>query len=82
MRAPPAAGAAFDAFLRETAPASRQRRAWTPADGPLPALYLSHGAPPLFDDGPWIRQLFDWAQALPRPQQPSSSSAPTGSRRP
>ena len=67
MRAPPAAGAAFDAFLRDTAPASRDRRVWTPADGPMPALYLSHGAPPLFDDAQWIEQLFGWAQALPRP---------------
>jgi 4,5-DOPA dioxygenase extradiol len=67
MRAPPAAGAAFDAFLRDNAPASRDRRVWTPADGPMPALYLSHGAPPLFDDARWIEQLFGWAQALPRP---------------
>jgi 4,5-DOPA dioxygenase extradiol len=63
-----AAGAAFDAFLRETAPASHRRRAWTPADGPMPTLYLSHGAPPLFDDAGWIQELFAWAQALPRPR--------------
>jgi hypothetical protein len=37
-------GAALDAFLRDTAPASRQRRAWTPEGGPMLALYLSHGA--------------------------------------
>jgi len=67
MQAPAAAGAAFDAFLRDTAPAARERRPWTPADGPMPALYLSHGAPPLFDDARWIEQLFAWAQALPRP---------------
>jgi 4,5-DOPA dioxygenase extradiol len=67
MQAPPAAGAAFDAFLRDTAPAARERRPWTPADGPMPALYLSHGAPPLFDDARWIQELFAWAQALPRP---------------
>jgi len=64
---PLAAGAAFDDFLRETAPASRDRRLWKPDDGPMPALYLSHGAPPLFDDRDWIEQLFAWAQALPRP---------------
>jgi 4,5-DOPA dioxygenase extradiol len=62
-----AAGAAFDDFLRETAPASRDRRLWKPDDGPMTALYLSHGAPPLFDDRGWIEQLFAWAQALPRP---------------
>ena len=62
-----APGAAFHAFLRETAPAARERRAWTPADGPMPALYLSHGAPHLLDDAGWIEELFAWAQALPRP---------------
>jgi 4,5-DOPA dioxygenase extradiol len=67
MQAPPAAGAAFDAFLRDIAPAARERRLWTPKDGPMPTLYLSHGAPPLFDDALWITQLFGWAQALPRP---------------
>ena len=33
----------------------------------MPALYLSHGAPPLFDDPLWISQLFGWSQALPKP---------------
>ena len=68
MLASPAPGAAFDVFLRDTARASRGRRPWTPADGPMPALYLSHGAPPLFDDARWIQELFAWAQALPRPR--------------
>ncbi|MGN9907423.1 dioxygenase family protein [Phytohabitans sp. LJ34] len=59
---------AYDAFLPEALTKARTHRAWIPADGALPALYLSHGAPPLFDDGPWLRQLFDWAQALPKPR--------------
>ncbi|MEO3761440.1 class III extradiol ring-cleavage dioxygenase [Mycobacterium sp. B14F4] len=33
----------------------------------LPALYLSHGAPPLVDDEPWVGQLADWSRELPRP---------------
>ena len=37
-------------------------------DGPLPALYLGHGAPPLFNDPLWIDQLFGWAQSLPKPR--------------
>lgn len=41
---------------------------WQPEDGPLPSIYLSHGAPPLFEDGPWMDQLFAWARALPRPR--------------
>jgi 4,5-DOPA dioxygenase extradiol len=59
---------AYDRFLIEALPRARSQREWTPADGPLPALYLSHGAPPLFDDGPWLRQLFGWAQSLPKPR--------------
>ena len=59
---------AYDDFLPEALPGARSQRAWTPADGPLPAIYLSHGAPPLLDDGPWLRQLFGWAQALPKPK--------------
>ncbi|MFI1992643.1 dioxygenase [Actinoplanes sp. NPDC020271] len=58
---------AYDEFLIEALPRARAQRGWTPADGPLPALYLSHGAPPLFDDGPWLRELFEWAQSMPRP---------------
>lgn len=61
-------GGAYDEFLPGALPAARTQRAWTPADGPLPAIYLSHGAPPLFDDGPWLRELFAWAQALPKPK--------------
>jgi 4,5-DOPA dioxygenase extradiol len=64
---PDVPGAAFDAFLRDAAPSSREQRDWTPADGTMPALYLSHGAPPLFDDPLWISQLFAWSQALPKP---------------
>lgn len=35
----------------------------------MPAIYLSHGAPPLVDDGLWTAQLRSWAGALPRPTQ-------------
>jgi 4,5-DOPA dioxygenase extradiol len=33
-----------------------------------PALFLSHGAPPLVDDELWVSQLAAWARELPRPQ--------------
>ncbi len=33
----------------------------------MPALYLSHGAPPLADDPVWTRELAAWAGDLPRP---------------
>ncbi|HET6736213.1 dioxygenase [Mycobacterium sp.] len=32
-----------------------------------PALYLSHGAPPLVDDELWVAQLAAWAGGLPTP---------------
>ena len=40
------------------------------ADAPdrMPALYLSHGAPPLADDPVWTRELAGWAHALPEPR--------------
>ena len=59
---------ALDRHLHRASPLSSVQRAWTTADGPLPALYLSHGAPPLFDDAEWMGELFDWAQALPKPK--------------
>ncbi|MGW0043870.1 dioxygenase family protein [Rhodococcus sp. NPDC003348] len=34
----------------------------------MPALYLSHGAPPLVDDALWVSQLERWARDLPRPK--------------
>ena len=60
----------FAAHLREVAARDSVRplRPWAPEDGPLPSLYLSHGAPPTFEDGPWMRQLHDWARTLPKPR--------------
>ncbi|HEY4462167.1 MAG TPA: class III extradiol ring-cleavage dioxygenase [Streptosporangiaceae bacterium] len=59
---------AFDEFVGGAARASQGQRLWTPEDGPLPALYISHGAPPLFDDAEWMRELFSWSQDLPKPR--------------
>jgi 4,5-DOPA dioxygenase extradiol len=56
----------FEDHLVEAAKAGGHRP-WTPADGALPALYLSHGAPPLFEDPQWMAQLFGWARSMPRP---------------
>lgn len=52
----------------------------TPTDAPptapepgrsdrMPALFLSHGAPPLVDDATWTAELRAWAAALPRPER-------------
>jgi 4,5-DOPA dioxygenase extradiol len=48
--------------------ATQAHQAWTPGDGPMPALYISHGAPPTFEDSTWMTQLHRWARALPKPR--------------
>ncbi|WP_030909661.1 dioxygenase [Streptomyces sp. NRRL F-5126] len=40
----------------------------TTAPERMPALYLSHGAPPLADDPQWPDQLAAWSAELPRPR--------------
>ncbi|GGV36760.1 dioxygenase [Kitasatospora herbaricolor] len=40
----------------------------TAAPERMPALYLSHGAPPLADDPIWPGQLAAWSAGLPRPK--------------
>jgi 4,5-DOPA dioxygenase extradiol len=35
--------------------------------GRMPAIYLSHGAPPLADDELWTGQLAEWSRDLPKP---------------
>jgi len=58
----------YDAFLATALPTSRAQRHWTPEDGPLPAIYLGHGAPPLLEDALWMSQLFAWTQSMPKPK--------------
>jgi 4,5-DOPA dioxygenase extradiol len=50
------------------AEAKTPHRLWTPAEGPMPALYISHGAPPLFEDADWMTELHGWARSLPKPR--------------
>jgi 4,5-DOPA dioxygenase extradiol len=59
---------AYDAFEVDAAPRSAAQRPWAPSDGPLPALYIGHGAPPLLDDALWMSQLADWTHAMPKPR--------------
>jgi len=62
------AGEYLDAFLPAALPRARAQRSWTPGEGPLPALFLSHGAVLVFNDATFLRQLFEWAQSLPKPK--------------
>jgi 4,5-DOPA dioxygenase extradiol len=59
---------AYDDLLAEVLPAATAQRHWEPSDGALPALFVSHGAPPTLDDPRWLRDLFDWGQSLPKPR--------------
>ena len=36
--------------------------------GPMPALFVAHGAPPLLELPGWVGELGSWARALPRPR--------------
>jgi 4,5-DOPA dioxygenase extradiol len=65
---PDVPGGAFDAFVGDAMRISAGQRTWTPEDGALPSIYLSHGAPPLFDDALWMDELFAWSQNLPKPK--------------
>jgi 4,5-DOPA dioxygenase extradiol len=61
----------FAAHLRRIAAveAEQPHRVWTPEDGPLPSLYLSHGGGPMpFGSPEWLDPLHDWARALPKPK--------------
>jgi 4,5-DOPA dioxygenase extradiol len=61
-------GAAFDAYEPAARERAGRRPPWSPEDGTLPALYVSHGAPPLFDDADWMTRLGAWADRLPTPR--------------
>jgi 4,5-DOPA dioxygenase extradiol len=61
----------FAGHLRRVAAleAEQPHRPWTPDDGPLPSLYLSHGGGPIpFERPEWLTPLHDWARALPKPR--------------
>lgn len=59
---------AYDDLLARVLEESRNRRPWEPSDGPLPALFVSHGAPPTLDDPQWMEDLYSWGSSLPKPR--------------
>ena len=64
MSAPAKAFLEFEPDALVTSSAHHQ---WQPSDPPLPALFISHGAPPLFEDRQWIDELFAWSTSMPKP---------------
>lgn len=64
------AGHPLSAHLRQVLTAERAdaHRPWSEADGPMPVLYLSHGAIMLFEMPDWMSRLRAWARALPKPR--------------
>ncbi|WP_413755013.1 dioxygenase [Streptomyces sp. MMBL 11-3] len=66
--ASPVPAGAYDELLARVLPQAREQRMWDPSDGPLPGLFVSHGAPFTLDDPQWLGDLFDWAQSLPKPR--------------
>jgi 4,5-DOPA dioxygenase extradiol len=61
-------GSAYANFLQTALPKATAQKPWDPSYGPMPAMYLSHGAPPVFDDPEWINDFFIWSQSLPKPK--------------
>lgn len=59
---------AYDDLLARVLPQAKAQRPWQESDGPMPALFVSHGAPPTLDDPQWLADLFSWAQSLPKPR--------------
>ena len=59
---------AFDELLPSAQEHARRRPTWQEGDPALPALYISHGAPPLFEEAEWMRQLLGWADSIPNPR--------------
>lgn len=47
---------------------SRERRTWEEGDAPLPALFISHGAPPALNDESWMNSLYTWGTTMPKPR--------------
>ena len=59
---------AYDDHLAQVLPEARDQKLWSPSDGPLPSLFVSHGAPFTLDDPQWLSDLFGWARSMPKPR--------------
>lgn len=68
FRTPALPAGAYDDLLARALPQARAQRRWEQSDGALPALFVSHGAPPTLDDPEWLDDLFTWSQSMPKPR--------------
>jgi 4,5-DOPA dioxygenase extradiol len=59
---------AYDDLLARVLPQARQQKMWEPSDGPMPSLFISHGAPPTLDDPQWLDDLYQWGTSMPKPR--------------
>lgn len=59
---------AYDELLTRALPQARTHRSWEQSDGALPAVFVSHGAPPTLNDPQWLDDLFTWSQSMPKPR--------------
>jgi 4,5-DOPA dioxygenase extradiol len=59
---------AYDDLLARVLPRARTQPGWQQSDGRMPALFVSHGAPPTLDDPQWLADLFAWGQSMPKPR--------------
>ncbi|GAT87996.1 hypothetical protein J2T10_001782 [Paenarthrobacter nicotinovorans] len=59
---------AYDDLLARVLPQARKQKPWEPSDGPLPSLFVSHGAPFTLDDPQWLDDLYQWGTSMPKPR--------------
>ncbi|WP_028265587.1 DODA-type extradiol aromatic ring-opening family dioxygenase [Arthrobacter sp. MA-N2] len=59
---------AYDELLARVLPQARDQKLWEPSDGPMPSLFVSHGAPPTLDDPQWLDDLYEWGRSMPKPR--------------
>lgn len=58
-----------------TSSTSAESRPTSERGGPMPVVFIAHGAPPLLDDASWKAELAAWAKAMPKPKAILSLSA-------
>ena len=59
---------AYDDLLARVLTEARRRKPWEPSDGPMPSIFVSHGAPPTLDDPQWLEDLYQWGRSMPKPR--------------